>query len=470
MKKSIRGKFNATMAILITLIVVICGLNILALSRISACNTNIVNYMDTMAELIQSGNLNQVREAKDTMGAILAESENQISHAYVFEIVMLVVAIVLSVIMSAYFIKTVVKPAQTANKQLSEIVKKIENGQGDLTQRIQVKTKDEIGQLAGGVNGFIENLQRLIQQMKLQSGEMMGSVNLITERVSDSNQSAMNVSAATEQLAASMEEVSATLDQITQGSENVLAQVHSMNQNAVSGTVNVVGIKSRAQEMQQQTVESKNAAIAIFEEVGGSLSEAVNESRSVKRINELTGNILEIAGQTNLLALNASIEAARAGEAGRGFAVVADEIRKLADSSKDIANDIQGISEMVTAAVEKLSNEATRMLEFVNGDVMSDYDTFVGIVNQYESDAEEMRSIFQQVSEEAAEILKTMDVMNTGINDITVTVEESAKGVSGVAEDAGMLVSAISQIQEESGNNESIARDLEGEVGKFEKV
>ena len=470
MKKSIRGKFNATMTILITLVVVICGLNILALSRISSCNADIVNYMDTMVELVQGGNLNQVREAKDTMNGILAESESQISNAYIFEIVMFVVAVILSVIMSAYFIKTVVKPAQVANKQLNEIVKKIEVGEGDLTQRIQVKTKDEIGQLASGINGFIENLQRLIQQMKLQSGEMMGSVNTVTERVSDSNQSAMNVSAATEQLAASMQEVAATLDQITQGSENVLAQAHSMNQNAVNGTVNVVGIKTRAQEMQQQTVESKNAAVAIFEEVGGSLSEAVGESRSVQRINELTGNILEIAGQTNLLALNASIEAARAGEAGRGFAVVAEEIRKLADSSKDIANDIQGISEMVTAAVERLASEATRMLEFVNGDVVKDYDSFVGIVNQYESDAEEMRAIFQQVSEEAAEILKTMDVMNTGINDITITVEESAKGVSGVAEDAGMLVAAIAQIQEESSNNEAIAKDLEGEVGRFEKV
>jgi len=470
MKKSIRGKFNATMAIMILLIMVICVLNIVALNRISTCNTDITQYMDTMVELVQSGNIGQVREAKDTMNAILGQSGSQINNALLFGGIMLIVAVVLSVAMSAFFIKSVVKPAQLANKQLNEIVKKIETGEGDLTQRIQVKTKDEIGQLANGINGFIENLQRLIQQMKLQSGEMMNSVNTVTERVSDSNQSAMNVSAATEQLAASMQEVAATLDQITQGSENVLAQAHSMNQSAVNGTVNVVGIKTRAQEMQQQTVESKNAAVAIFEEVGGSLSAAVGESRSVQRINELTGNILEIAGQTNLLALNASIEAARAGEAGRGFAVVADEIRKLADSSKDIANDIQGISEMVTAAVEKLAAEATRMLNFVNGDVVKDYDSFVSIVNQYESDAEEMRVIFQQVSEEAAEILKTMDVMNTGINDITITVEESAKGVSGVAEDAGMLVAAIAQIQEESSNNEAIAKDLEGEVGRFEKA
>lgn len=468
--KSIRTKINLMLAILGAFIVLVCVLNVAALSVISDYNATMSENVEALVAATRSGNARGMKAAEEELTFILNKSNTKVDGTYIFEVILVVLALIIIGVMGVVVVASIVKPAQNANNQLLDIVKKIEMGQGDLTQRIQVKSKDEIGRLTAGINSFIENLQRLIQQMKAQSGEMMNSVNVITGHVSDSNQNAMNVSAATEELAASMEEVAATLDQITQGSENVLAQAHSMNQSAASGTVNVTNIKTRAQEMQHQTIASKNAAVAIFEEVGGSLSEAVEESRSVQRINELTGNILEIAGQTNLLALNASIEAARAGEAGRGFAVVAEEIRKLADSSKDIANDIQGISEMVTAAVEKLASEATRMLDFVNADVVKDYDSFVGIVNQYESDAEEMRAVFQEVSEEAAEILKTMDVMNTGINDISITVEESAKGVSGVAEDAGMLVSAIAQIQEESSNNEAIAKDLEDEVGRFEKV
>lgn len=468
--KSIRTKINLMLSILGAFIVLMCVLNVAALSVISDYNGTMAQNAEALITAAKSGDTQGMTSAEEGLAYIIEKSNTKVEGTYIFEIILVVLAVVIIGVMGLVVVSSIVKPAQKANMQLTDITQKIEAGQGDLTQRIQVKSKDEIGQLAGGINAFVENLQRLIQQMKTQSGEMMESVNSITEHVGDSNQSAVNVSAATEELAASMQEVAATLDQIMQGSENVLSQAHSMNQSAVNGTVNVVGIKTRAQEMQQQTIASKNAAVAIFEEVGGSLSEAVGESRSVQRINELTGNILEIAGQTNLLALNASIEAARAGEAGRGFAVVADEIRKLADSSKDIANDIQSISELVTAAVEKLAAEATRMLNFVNGDVIKDYDSFVGIVNQYESDAEEMRAIFQDVSEQAAEVLKTMDVMNTGINDITITVEESAKGVSGVAEDAGMLVAAIAQIQEESSNNEAIAKDLEGEVGRFEKV
>lgn len=468
--KSIKTKINTMFVIIGAFIVLICVLNVAALSVISDYNAIMSENVESLITAAESGDRQAMTTAEEDLTFIVGKSNTKVEGTYIFEVILVIAASILLAVMGVVVVASIVKPAQQANKQLLDIIKKIEEGQGDLTQRVQIKSKDEIGRLATGINGFIENLQRLIQQMKEQSADLMDSVNIVTGRVSDSNQSAMSVSAATEELAASMEEVAATLDQISQGSENVLAQAHSMNQSAASGTVNVTNIKTRAQEMQHQTIASKNAAVSIFKEVGGSLSEAVEESRSVQRINELTGNILEIAGQTNLLALNASIEAARAGEAGRGFAVVAEEIRKLADSSKDIANDIQGISEMVTAAVEKLASEATRMLDFVNADVVKDYDSFVGIVNQYESDAEEMRAVFQEVSEEAAEILKTMDVMNTGINDISITVEESAKGVSGVAEDAGMLVSAIAQIQEESSNNEAIAKDLEDEVGRFEKV
>lgn len=469
-KGSIALKINFMLAVMSVLFILACVLNMTALQVISDYNARIAEDVQILAEAYQSANMVAINSAKEEMTFILGKTETKVDGTYIFDIILVVVSIIVSGVMGAYALLRIVSPARKAGKQLEEIVGKIEAGQGDLTQRINICSKDEIGQLAMGINSFMDNLQRLMQKMKEQSAAMMESVGEVAVRVGDSNQSAMNVSAATEELAASMEEVAATLDQITQGSQNVLSQVQAMTQSAAGGTENVKDIKDRAQKMQKETVESKNAAIGMFEEVGTSLAEAVEESRSVEKINELTGNILDIASQTNLLALNASIEAARAGDAGRGFAVVADEIRKLAENSSDIANNIQAISEMVTAAVEKLSMHATKMLDFVNADVIKDYDNFVGIVNQYENDAEEMRAIFMEFSEKAVDISNTMDSMNTGINDIAITVEESAKGVSGVAEDAGTLVAAISQIQEESNNNESISRDLESEVSRFEKV
>ena len=189
-----------------------------------------------------------------------------------------------------------------------------------------------------------------------------------------------------------------------------------------------------------------------------------------EQINALTGNILDISGRTNLLALNASIEAARAGEAGKGFAVVAEEIRTLADNSRETASSIQEISEVVTAAVNKLASEASRMLNFVNADVVRDYGKFVDIVAQYEKDADEMNDMLIAFAGQAMQMANTMKDMDQGISDIAVTVDESANAVSGVAEDATQLVNAISQIQQETANNQTISKELEGEVKRFEKV
>lgn len=267
-----------------------------------------------------------------------------------------------------------------------------------------------------------------------------------------------------------MEEVAATLDQISRGSTQILRQVQEIDQSAQDGTANVSEIRNRAKTMKAEAEHSKETAIGIFREVGASLEQAVEESRSVEQINALTGNILDISGRTNLLALNASIEAARAGEAGKGFAVVAEEIRTLADNSRETASSIQEISEVVTAAVNKLASEASRMLNFVNADVVRDYGKFVDIVAQYEKDADEMNDMLIAFAGQAMQMANTMKDMDQGISDIAVTVDESANAVSGVAEDATQLVNAISQIQQETANNQTISKELEGEVKRFEKV
>ena len=150
--------------------------------------------------------------------------------------------------------------------------------------------------------------------------------------------------------------------------------------------------------------------------------------------------------------------------------MVADEIRALADNSRGTASSIQEISEQVTEAVNKLADSASKMLAFVNSNVVKDYDSFVKIAGQYESDAGMMDDILKDFAGQASAMTATMQRMNQGVNDIAGTVDESAKGVSGVAEDATQLVNAISRIQEETENNQAISKDLESEVGRFEKV
>ena len=321
-----------------------------------------------------------------------------------------------------------------------------------------------------GFNSFIEQLQRIMSKLKVESENLLASADNVMTQVNASNENSVNISAAMEELSASMEEVSATVEQIATGSFSVLESVKNVNEKAGDGASIVETIKNKSGEMYKETIESKEKANRVINEIKEDLRTSVNESKSVEKIGELTADILGIAGQTNLLSLNASIEAARAGEVGRGFAVVAHEISVLADSSRDTANNIQEISNIVTLAVEKLAKSAERMIDFIDEQVISDYDGFVQIVEQYRADADSMNDILKGFAKDAAEIEDTMQAMAQGINDISTAVDESAKGVADVAENAVDLVNAMSLIRDESESNENIAKSLNDEVGRFKEV
>ena len=470
MNKSIGRKVMTMVLVLGGMMVLNCLLNVSALFVIESQNQRIAETVAEYRTAMEKEDAGKAAAAQEDIAYILQKSATRIRGTNVFDGIIIGLMVLVIIVMLIIVNRTISGPAKKASIHLNEIIKKIEQNEGDLTQRIQVQTRDEIGQLVNGINGFIEALQGLMQTIQADSERIMSSAGEVSTRVDESNQSAMNVSAASQELAASMEEVAATLDQIARGTADILEQAAEISANADAGAKNMAEIMVYAKGRQKETIDSKTSAVEIFKEVGTALHEAVGESHNVEKINELTGNILNIASQTNLLALNASIEAARAGEAGKGFAVVADEIRVLADNSRDTANDIQNISNLVTGAVEKLSAGASRLLEFMKENVMNDYDSFVEIVNRYYSDVDNISGMLTDFTSKASRMSEAMRTMDSGINNIAVTVDESARGVSGVAEDTTNLVNAISMIQEETVHNQEISRSLQGEVNRFEKL
>ena len=404
------------------------------------------------------------------LASAINRSTVQIQGTEIFNMIAVGLYVIIMVVTVVIVASTVVKPARLSGRALRGITDKLNAGEGDLTERVPAKTKDEIGQMSAGINNFMEQLQGIVRELKVESGNLEESSQVITEQVIESNESASNVSAATEQMAASMEEISATLGQLSSGSNNVLAEVQSMDASVKDGVGLVQDIKQRATKMHHSTLEGKENTSRTIMQIRETLQAALEDSRSAQKINEMTQEILSITSQTNLLSLNASIEAARAGEAGRGFAVVADEIRGLADSSAETANNIQHISALVTEAVEKLAKNAEEMLQFVDEKVMKDYDDFVEIVEQYKQDADSVDEILSGVAANTAGIHETMEDMNTGINDISTAVEENAKGITNVADSAVTLVEAMSQIQKETERNQQISEKLNGEVSRFKKV
>lgn len=362
------------------------------------------------------------------------------------------------------------RPAKSADMQLKVILDKLNNDEGDLTERIETKANDEIGQLVKGVNDLLDKLQSTMGILKTETLNMNNSVYRITESITESNENAIGVSATMEELSASMEEVSATLSSINSGVQEVLDISKDMNTQAKQSADFITNVKKKAQGIKEDTEQSKNSTVNLIHSIRSLLEVAIKNSKNVNEINELTNEILNIASQTNLLALNASIEAARAGEAGRGFAVVADEIGKLASNSAETANNIQTISAMVTQAVEELSKNANDMLHFIDERVLVDYDKFVDVATQYHDDADDINQTLQHFYMSTRKLEDTMENMTNGISGIDTAVNESAEGVAVAARNTAHLVDALGGIETEANTNKSISELLSGEVSKFKYI
>ncbi len=427
---------------------------------------NVLSYREPVVNAFNTYNEMSLASVTTLGNRSTLKIEGTITFDFMFVALFVLVFVIAIVVVR----RTIAGPARRSEKMLKDIVEKIEQNEGDLTERIPVTSSDEIGQMSAGINGFIEQLQNIMQKLREESLNLNGSVEAVMREIDESNESASNVSAAMEQMSASLEEISATLGSIVNGSGEVMSDIERMNDRMGDGVELVRQIKNRAGDMHRSTAESKASAVQVIADIRGKLQAALEESRSVEKINDLTGDILSITSQTNLLSLNASIEAARAGEAGRGFAVVADEIRVLADNSADTAGNIQNISNQVTGAVERLAKNAEEMLRFIDEKVMKDYDGFVDIVEQYEQDADSVDEILDEFAQNTAQISGTMERMSDGLNGIATAVDESAKGVTNVAESAVSLVDAITQIHQATETNQEISTKLSGEVGRFKNV
>ncbi len=388
------------------------------------------------------------------------------NYALTINIVIMLMAVIIFIV----FARLVIAPVNSATKKVNEIIEGIEQGEGNLTERLEVKSQDELGQLASGINRFLDQLQGIMVKLRSGSEDMNVQVNSIKSSIVTSEGNASDVSATMEEMSASMEEIAATLDTIATGSREMLDSIQGMKDLAKEGVQVTDEIKVKAENIRKDAMNSKENTIKMIGENKVLLETAIENSRSVDKINELTNDILGIANQTNLLALNASIEAARAGEAGRGFAVVADEIRGLAERSKATANNIQEISGMVTESVEALADNANGMLTFIDGAVIGDYDKLVDIANQYYADADQLDSMMDVIDEKSTELEDNITNINEGIDGINTAVDESAHGVTMVADSASHLVEMLGNIRNDAESNQEISDELSNEVSSFKYI
>lgn len=392
-----------------------------ATSNLPMFNEHIENYMNRMLEITAQ----EMEQAQGQMEQSAARVPGIISVA---SIALLVVVIVIMLGLRLW----VIGPVKKATKQVDELVEGIRCNKGDITKRIHVGSRDEVGRLAIAINDLVAQMQIIIRAITEGCGQMEEKQADIISNVEKVNATADHTMRNLGVMSEGMQLVTGAIDGVQQDTGVLDHTVENMLEVAQNGRDYAADIKEKAGKMKATAVESKQEATLVMKEIDTAMTESIANSRQIHKITELTEEILGIAGTTNLLALNASIEAARAGEAGRGFAVVAEEIRKLADSSRESVNNIQEISNRVVESVEELSENATRLLEFMNTRVMKDYDALEDTGSNYHEAADHVDEMMNEFGQKIDELLSVLQNVNTANTQMEATVGDSTEKLSAV--------------------------------------
>ncbi len=428
-------------------------------TQMTEWSTNLSANMDTL-----------IAKNDALVKANTAEQSDIYRQNIIIALIFLVISLVLFIVVVIIIHSSVVKPLKKQSAELNAIISDIENGHGDLTKRLTIKSMDEIGQSSAGINKFIETLQNIMANIISNSNVLDGVVGSVASSVSSSSDNANDISAIMEELAATMQEVSATTSSVNTSTADAEQMVQQMADQTKTMFEYAQEMKTRANELERTATDNMNNTSVMIGEITTQMNEALENSKSVEKVAQLTDDILSISSQTNLLALNASIEAARAGEAGKGFAVVADEIRQLADSSRETANNIQTINEQVIGVVQDLAKSSEKIIGYINENILPDYQSFVQGGQQYNEDATYIDETMSEYSSEAQSILQTMTEITESIDGINRAIEESATGVTEAATNIDSLVQSMSIVNEQMEENSSVAKNLKSESEAFVNV
>ncbi|MDF2588992.1 MAG: methyl-accepting chemotaxis sensory transducer with Cache sensor [Anaerocolumna sp.] len=360
-------------------------------------------------------------------------------------------------------------------KNLNKAFKTISNYLGTLSTgnfTIQLpdsyhNRKDDFGLIANDLETMKTSIAQLIGNTKNEADQIAYVVNNVNSNVKELNSNIEDVSATTEELAASMEETAASAQEMSATSIEIESASRNIAEKSQEGALQIIEISKRAVKTKTNVRESQVKTNNMQVMIEDKLNKALEQSKVVNQINVLTNAIMGITSQTNLLALNAAIEAARAGEAGKGFSVVAEEIRSLAEQSKNMVVQIQGITGEVTDAVNNLSDSASELLKFVSEDISESFQNFLEVADAYNEDATYMDNLITDFSATSEELLASIQNVILSVNEVAKAAQEGAIGTGDIAEKVANITSMSSEVTQQIDMSKISSDKLKEEISNF---
>ena len=331
-----------------------------------------------------------------------------------------------------------------------------------------LKRKDEFGLISASIGNMRASLREIVDDIGSAAEEIDANVTELDETAEVVNSMCTDNSATTQEMAASMQECANSADHMNTDIANIRNALHQIEMQTNDGFTVSDEIMERATQLRDTTDKSSDTTGGIFADVKARSARAIEDSKVVERINELTGAIMAISSQTSLLALNASIEAARAGEAGRGFAVVATEIGNLADQTSRSVGDIHGIVAEVNVAVSQMQSCLEEMGDFLENTVLKNFDSIKDVGFRYQDDADIFKDCMSSIKNSVDELTETMAGMADLVASISGAVGESAEGVSDIAGKTTDIVQGMSDTGIKVGQCREYVGKLREVISRFE--